>query len=103
MKFLNRGVVFAFFLCFLFAPMGQSSVALSSGAFGLLDGFKSYPMPNNKPSYVCNEQEESNNVYEQAYLSQKQAAAAALGLYFGVKHANAPQLEKEQTVKYMCL
>lgn len=98
MKFSKYAAMFALFLCFLMAPMGQSSVALSSGS-GLLDGFTPFPVPNNKP-YQCQEQEELSH---EAYLNKKQAAAAALGLYFGVRHANAPQLKKEQMIEYICL
>ena len=99
MKNLNHGTVVVLFLCFLMAPMGHSSVALSSNT-ELLDGFTAFPKPNEKPSYVCNEQEGQIN---ETYLGQKQAAAAALGLYFGVRHANAPQLKKENLTQYICL
>ena len=98
MKYLNRGATIALFLCFIVSPMGQTSVALSSNS-GLLDGFTAYPKPNLKPAYECVEQEGG---YE-TYLGQKQAVAAALGFYFGVTHANTPQIGKEKFIKYMCL
>ena len=44
-----------------------------------------YPLPHIKPSQKC----VKDNHYE--HMDKKQAAAAALGLYLGLKNATVPQ------------
>jgi hypothetical protein len=61
--------------------------------------YQAYPMPHLKPNQCSSHAEVENEVY----LSQKQAAAAALGLYFGLKHATAPHLDKQKMVPSICL
>lgn len=88
-------VVACFMLGTIFFPL-EKTAALSNMH---LNAYHAFPMPDVKPDQ-CSARTEVN--YE-AYLGQKQAAAAALGLYFGIKHATAPQLNKEKMVPYICL
>jgi hypothetical protein len=75
-------------------PMNRTVTASSA----LLDDFyQAYPAPVTKP-YICLQPQgfpdENNN--------QKQAAAAALGLYLGLKKATAPKDETD-SVNMLCI
>jgi hypothetical protein len=88
-------VVGCFAVTMLLFPI-EKTVALNGMN---LNSYHSYPMPNSKPDQCSSSLEVSN----EAYLNKKQAAAAALGLYFGIKHATAPHLNKQKMVPYICL
>lgn len=60
--------------------------------------YEQYPKPLSKP-YQCSK---SSEVTYDMYLNKKQIAAAALGLYFGIKQATAPQI-KTKDLKSLCV
>lgn len=59
--------------------------------------YEQYPKPLSKP-YQCSNIEVKNDIH----LNQKQVAAAALGIYFGIKQATAPQI-KTQNLNSLCI
>ncbi len=97
MSRLTRFLVVGCFAMVLMIFPTEKTVALNGMD---LNSYHSYPMPNVKPSQCSSSSEVKNN---EAYINKKQAAAAALGLYFGIKHATAPHLKKQTMVPYMCL
>lgn len=76
-------------ICALFLPQGP---ALKATSISDMASYTPYPKPVSKPYQCYSNYQEKTDAQN---ISAKQAAAAALGLYFGVKHANAPQIKKE--------
>lgn len=56
-----------------------------------LSSYEQYPKPSSKP-YQCSKSEVINDIS----INQKQVAAAALGLYFGLKQATAPHTNTKE-------
>lgn len=60
--------------------------------------YQAYPLPASKPA-ICMKAKE---VGDETNITQKQAAAAALGLYFGLKQATVPQTGNGHTKQNLC-
>ena len=71
----------------IFLPQGKAPMASFNGGTVLS---YTYPVPLSKP-YQCTSEIGQENTNDN--ISKKQAIAAALGIYFGVKHANTPHIE----------
>lgn len=77
-------------------PQGSTLMASSTA---LPKEYSAYPKPLGKP-YEC---VSSSMVKEEQYIDKKQALAAMVGLYFGVKHATAPQEIQKESVAELCV
>lgn len=97
MKHLRFLVIYTVAICAIFLPQGKAPMASLNG--DTISSY-SYPVPSSKP-YQCTYKSQKA---DHDNISKKQAVAAALGLYFGVKHATAPEEVKEKdTVAHLCV
>ena len=56
--------------------------------------YQAYPTPSEKPAInAC----QTKTAEDNSYISDRQAAVAALGLYLGIKRATAPQEQNKPT------
>lgn len=87
-KFVQKSVFYSVLAMALVMPMSNSVNANSS----MMTDYQAYPTPVLKPLNCTNSME----MHDENYINQRQAAAAALGLYLGIKQATAPQVKSEE-------
>lgn len=88
MKHIKFLVIYTVAICAIFLPQGKAPMASLNGD---MIAYYSYPVPLSKPSQCAFNRTEDKH----ENIDQKQAVVAALGIYFGVKHATAPQFKKD--------
>ena len=89
MKFLKLMTLVAGFV-FVCLPSRQDVQAYSVHVLAANHAAWAYPMPRQKPKQLCAIKDNDE------YLDQKQATAAALGLYFGLQIASPPENNNRQ-------
>lgn len=86
---LRRSFIYVALVMAMVMPISQDVNANSSLDMG---EYQAYPIPLLKPLDCISNTE----VMHENYIGKKQAAAAALGLYLGIKQATAPQTTSEE-------
>lgn len=94
MKFARKTIFYAATVLAFAVPINHNVNAASSSQ--LQSSYQAYPTPAMKPQ-LCMKQE----MRDETYIDKKQAAAAALGLYLGIRQATAPKTEQDK--KNLCV
>ena len=93
MTYKRISVYLMIFVFIVLLPMDEANTASSE----TIRAYQAYPAPMTKP-YICFEPQG----YQDENINQKQAVAAALGLYLGLNKATAPK-NKRDFMNMLCI